>query len=181
MGWLRLVGSLKSHVSFAEYRLFYRALLRKRPVILKSLLIVATPYVTRLTRTKMFWRTCSPSHYMTRLTRTIVIERNPPLWGGFLFTMFPHQEPCVRGPPSKDLYQVIEGGPLTHGSWCGNVVNRKPPQGGGFLSINMSHKSREPNFCGEHVLHLIVCHTTHENQRLRSLNESLCLSFKCGI
>jgi len=44
MGWLRLVGSLKSLVSFAEYRLFYRALLQKRPVILRSLLSVATPY-----------------------------------------------------------------------------------------------------------------------------------------
>ena len=30
----------------AEYRLFYRSLLQKRPVILRSLLIVATPYCT---------------------------------------------------------------------------------------------------------------------------------------
>jgi len=44
MGWLRLVGSLKLQVSFAEYRLFYRALLQKRPIILRSLLMVATPY-----------------------------------------------------------------------------------------------------------------------------------------
>jgi len=44
MGWLRLVGSLKWQVSFAEYRLFYRALLQKRPMILRSLLIVATLY-----------------------------------------------------------------------------------------------------------------------------------------
>ena len=29
---------------FAEYTLFYRALLQKRPIILRSLLIVATPY-----------------------------------------------------------------------------------------------------------------------------------------
>ena len=34
MGWLRLVGSLKSYVSFAEYSLFYRALLQKRPIML---------------------------------------------------------------------------------------------------------------------------------------------------
>ena len=47
MGWLRLVGSLKSQVSSAEYRLFYRAFLPKRPVILKSLRIVATPYGCR--------------------------------------------------------------------------------------------------------------------------------------
>jgi len=44
MGWLRWVGSLKLQVFFAEYSLFYRALLKKRPIILRSLLIVATPY-----------------------------------------------------------------------------------------------------------------------------------------
>jgi len=44
MGWLHPVGSLKLQVSFAEYRLFYRALLQTRPVILRSVLIVATPY-----------------------------------------------------------------------------------------------------------------------------------------
>jgi len=44
MGWLRLVGSLKLQVSIAEYSLFYMALLQKRPVILRSLLIAATPY-----------------------------------------------------------------------------------------------------------------------------------------
>jgi len=46
MGWLQLVGSLKLQVSFAEYHLFYRALLQKRPVILRSLQVVATPYCT---------------------------------------------------------------------------------------------------------------------------------------
>ena len=45
MGWLRLVGSLKLQVSFAEYGLFYRALLQKRPIILRSLRIEATPYM----------------------------------------------------------------------------------------------------------------------------------------
>jgi len=45
MGWLRLVGSLKWHVSFAEYRLFHRSLLHKRPIIWRSVLIVATPHV----------------------------------------------------------------------------------------------------------------------------------------
>ena len=43
MGWLRLVGSFQSYVSFAEYRLFYRALLHKRPLILRGLLTEATP------------------------------------------------------------------------------------------------------------------------------------------
>jgi len=44
VGWLRLIGTLKSSDSFAEYSLFYRALLQKRPIILRSLLIVTTPY-----------------------------------------------------------------------------------------------------------------------------------------
>ena len=45
MGWLRFVGSVKLQVSFSECGLFYRALLQKRLIILRSLLIVATPYI----------------------------------------------------------------------------------------------------------------------------------------
>jgi len=44
MGWLTLGGSFRLLVSFAEYSLFYRALLQKRPIILRSLLIVVAPY-----------------------------------------------------------------------------------------------------------------------------------------
>ena len=67
-----------------------------------------------------------------------LIERNPRPWGGFLFTIFPHQELCVRGTTSKNLVQILRGGSssiaaLTHGSWWGNIVNRKPPWGGGVL------------------------------------------------
>ena len=38
----RLVGSLKLQFSFAEYRLFHRALLQKRPIILRIRLVVRT-------------------------------------------------------------------------------------------------------------------------------------------
>jgi len=44
MEWLRLVRSLQLYVSFAEYGLFYKALVQKRPIIWRSLLLVATPY-----------------------------------------------------------------------------------------------------------------------------------------
>jgi len=44
MGWLRLVGSLKLCVSFAEHIFFYRAFLQKRPMILRSLLIETISY-----------------------------------------------------------------------------------------------------------------------------------------
>jgi len=43
MGWLRLVDSFKLWVFFPEYRLFYRAVLQNRLIILRSLLIIATP------------------------------------------------------------------------------------------------------------------------------------------
>jgi len=39
----RLLGSLKLYVSITEYNLFHRAVLQKRPIILRSLAIVATP------------------------------------------------------------------------------------------------------------------------------------------
>jgi len=44
MGWLRLVGSLKLQVSFAKEPYQRDYTLQKRPIILRSLLIVATPY-----------------------------------------------------------------------------------------------------------------------------------------
>jgi len=43
MGWLRSVGSIKLQVSFEEYRLLYRALLQKRPIIISILLTEVTP------------------------------------------------------------------------------------------------------------------------------------------
>ena len=49
MGWLRLVGSIQLLVSFAEYCLFYRTLLQKRPIILSILLTKATPYTDEKT------------------------------------------------------------------------------------------------------------------------------------
>jgi len=44
IGWLRSVESMKLQISFAEYRLFNRALLQKRPIILSILRTKATPY-----------------------------------------------------------------------------------------------------------------------------------------
>ena len=48
--------------------------------------------------------------YINRGDLSNLIERISPPQGGFLFTMFPHQEPCVRGPPSKNLVQILRGG-----------------------------------------------------------------------
>ena len=45
MGWLRLVGALKVQVSFAKEPYKRDDILQKRPIILRRLLIVATPYL----------------------------------------------------------------------------------------------------------------------------------------
>ena len=50
MGWLRLVGSLKSYVSFAKEPYKRDDTLQKRPIILRSLLTVATPYTKLYTK-----------------------------------------------------------------------------------------------------------------------------------
>jgi len=51
MGWLWLVGSLKLQVSFAKEPYKRDDILQKRPIVLRSLLIVATPYAcTRVMR-----------------------------------------------------------------------------------------------------------------------------------
>ena len=45
MRWLRLVGSLKTQVSFAKEPYKRDYILQMRPIFLKSPLIIATPYV----------------------------------------------------------------------------------------------------------------------------------------
>jgi len=69
VGWLRSVGSIKLLVSFAEYRLFYRALLQKRPIILSILLTEATPYVS------------APAHGGVREYNLRIPTQTPRFWG----------------------------------------------------------------------------------------------------
>ena len=54
MGWLRLVGALKVQVSFAKEPYKRDDILQKRPIILRRLLIVATPYQIGVP----IWYTC---------------------------------------------------------------------------------------------------------------------------
>jgi len=62
----------------------------------------------------------------------MLIERNRPPRGGFLLTMFPRQEPCVRRPPSKDLYQVLRGvSSYTQYLMREYSKHETPPGGGG--------------------------------------------------
>jgi len=54
MGWLQLVGSLKLQVSFVKQPYKRDDIPQKRPVILRSLLIVATPY-QKSSGMRTFW------------------------------------------------------------------------------------------------------------------------------
>jgi len=58
MGWLRLVGSLKSYVSFAKEPYKRAYILQKRPINSRSLLLVATPYVTRCLTNIVWHNSC---------------------------------------------------------------------------------------------------------------------------
>jgi len=75
--WLRLVGSIKLQVSFAEYSLFSWALLQKRPIILSMLLTKATAYE----------QMCRDISNKMRDSRVSPFRRNVAthllIWGGF--------------------------------------------------------------------------------------------------
>ena len=70
MGWLPLIGFLKLAVSFAEYHLFYRALLQKRPKISRSPLVIATPYLVRLAANSLTFANLCLGRHTTGLTAT---------------------------------------------------------------------------------------------------------------
>jgi len=90
MGWLRLVGSLKLWVFFAGYRLFYRALLQRRPVILRSQ--KCTVYTTIM----------SIYHYgVATISRLLKIKGlfcriSSVLWGSFAKETCDFKEPTDR-------------------------------------------------------------------------------------
>jgi len=68
MGWLRLVGSLKALLSFAKEPYKRDYILQKGPIILRSLTIVATPYLHATPRFECLlyiWMTCESCRMWT--------------------------------------------------------------------------------------------------------------------
>ena len=65
-------------------------------------------------------------------------RRKPPPRGGVLFTMFPDQESCLRDFTTRCDRRISSWNllhtTLDQGTY---IVNRKPPRGGGVLSINI--------------------------------------------
>jgi len=85
IGWLRMIGSLNLYVSFAEYCLLYRALLRQRPIILRSLLIVATTYTERQRSRGIYSCVYKKHAYMQTCKHANIHTCNTSeeVWGGF--------------------------------------------------------------------------------------------------
>jgi len=89
MGWLRLVGSWKLQVSFAKEPYKRDDILRKRPMILRSLLIVATPYRSHITRTQTRHHLPSHTHMDTNTSSTHTLAH------AHVHTHIPNTHPTV--------------------------------------------------------------------------------------
>jgi len=91
MGWLRLVGSLKLYVSFAKEPYKSDYILQKRPMIWRSLRIVATPKLQRhrTTTNDIPHLTCRSLQVTTsevsRLHSSRVHKTSLTPWDDFLF------------------------------------------------------------------------------------------------
>jgi len=96
MGLLRLVGSLKLQVSFAERSLLYRALWQKRPIILRSLLLEATPYSALLKSMCVRVCVCVCVRVCVTLVIGLLCKRDTNV-GPYTSAKEPHM--CVRTEP----------------------------------------------------------------------------------
>jgi len=68
--------------------------------------------------------------YISHTWPDIDRRKHPPR-GGFLFGRFPNQEPGGRGPPSKNLIQILRGGSSSSGYFVREPAAQKKNPGGG--------------------------------------------------
>jgi len=115
MGWLRLVGSLKVQVSLTEYRLFYRVLLQKRPIILRSLIIVATPYASVIC-------ICNMVQSYTSVSCT---GRRRPIGCLIFIGHFPQNSHIISGSFAKNNLQLKASCQFSPPCICVDVCNLK--------------------------------------------------------
>ena len=101
--------------------------------------------------------------YLSSLPLLHIDRKKPPPGGGFLFTMFPHQEPCVRGPPSKNLAQILRGGSSYTRFLMREHSKEEIPPGGG-VSLDQYHM---PNSTAVmlliHMGDMSISHVQHDS------------------
>jgi len=66
--------------------------------------------------------------------------KNPPPPGGVSFTIFPHQEPWVRGPPSNHLVRILRGGSSYARFLMREHSKLETPPGGGGGFFRSTHQ-----------------------------------------
>jgi len=124
-GQNRLVGSLKSKVSFAKES-YKRDLYSAFPLMADPL---PTSGGARWSKETQCHLPRGGSYLLCSLIKNR--EKEDPPW---------------RTTPKIDQFWrwFLRGGPLPPGSWSGNSVNRKPFRGGGFLSIKVGKNCHCP-------------------------------------
>jgi len=97
-------------------------------------------YTCIFTRIHMYVYICTHSVCTYAHTNTLWSKEPPPPGKVSRLLCSLIKNPEEEDPPRSTWYKLFEGGPLPPGSWSGNIENRKPPPGGGVLSINsLSH------------------------------------------
>jgi len=77
-------------------------------------------------------------------------RKNPPPREGFLFTIFPTQEPGGRGPPSKNVVQI--GNPPEGGGFFRSTRMRRSQLLGRFSGVAILQTNKQSNRFGAHHL-----------------------------
>ena len=100
MGWLRLVGSFQLQVCIGEYSLCNRALLQKKPIILRRLLTVATLY--NFTQDLFIYWTC---HSWLRLTWDSFVYGT---WHSYIYVTLVYENDTRQGIcTTRDFFMCV--------------------------------------------------------------------------
>ena len=123
MGVLRWVGSLKLYVFFAEYSLFHRALLQKRPIILRSLLIEATRYSEDSSQHRLFYRALLQKRPVIFRSHHLSCIYVHPIWVRHvtLRRLFPTSS-LLQVSFAKETYEFEEPTNRSHPIWYTRVL-----------------------------------------------------------
>jgi len=106
MRWLRLVGSLNLQVSFAKELYKRDNILYKRPIILRSLLTVATPYLSSI---YPFYQTLLGNPQFSKIFNPYFQSTNP-----YIYIYKYKHIWTFSAIPSKDLYNYKLNTPGDH-------------------------------------------------------------------
>jgi len=140
-GWLRSVGSMKLKVSFAEYHLFYRALLQKRLIIWSILLTEATPY------------SCAYGVVLSHVWRGHVTHVNE--W------CHTQHESALSHMWMRDMtHSYVWHGHVTHSHLWHDTLTQ-------MSTVSVSHVTRLSESCHTHawvMSHIWVSHVTRVNK-----------------